>query len=775
MYTPRTVLSFDRPLGVVAGLVLYGDHADPRMVHVLPTRPRVVRSDEASSLSLVKLRGVDPTEADGAGLLTFAAELAATEDQLEEARRQLEEQGIAEPTFAPVWARAGKAMVVAALEEGDGFVETMFGEATPDLLADNRAPFSILLGETGVKLVEAMLEPDGVAGLGVRYELEVVGLRPALDARLRADYGRLFDELAAELNVGVAHGEAAIRAGLESTTRKLVESKAIEIEVIHFSDDADLRAKIDQALQWFQDEVVEKLFKPRLSTGSVDDLLNRARQGAASMGSSLSSVLADPQLTSRLASMLGVTADDLRAAAEPGAALELELSLRQLEQEERRVVELDWSESRPEVRTLNPQGMLTDIGPTPRIVEVEPRNELWAKLDVTIEPRGDLAALGVERMVVRLAHPNEDAPEATREDFVFAPDRTEPRHFAAWTDGGPRQYRTQTEVAFAMDGPWPGPPTVTGPWRTSTVPQLAVHPLSGVPRVDLEIARGEVSFEETPKIQVELRMDGEPLANEMLTEETPRIFVRRRLELPQSTTTADDETGETETPAGPAIEAQCTWLHADGLRTEGPWEPVTGSALLVGTPWRSRRVLRLLPVLAPGFVDASVTLTMVDGNDTRVTTVSFAPTDRRPKVVTLPSTAEEPPPVQVEVVVVKADHSAYFSDPVETTDPVVVVRDRDGEQRRVEVRLVAGPRLADHGVLAVQVEQLDATGEVVDSILFTQSRRDPAALFVPIGDDGNATLRHRIIRYAIDGTARISDPGEEDGARLLVPAMIPPQ
>ena len=53
------VLSFDRPLGVVADLVLHRDHADPTLVHYLPARPRIVHAAEGPALSLVKLRGVD--------------------------------------------------------------------------------------------------------------------------------------------------------------------------------------------------------------------------------------------------------------------------------------------------------------------------------------------------------------------------------------------------------------------------------------------------------------------------------------------------------------------------------------------------------------------------------------------------------------------------------------------------------------------------------------------------------------------------------------------
>ncbi|MCA9652488.1 MAG: hypothetical protein KC501_21410 [Myxococcales bacterium] len=767
------MLSFDRPLGVVADLVLHRDHADPTLVHYLPARPRIVHAAEGPALSLVKLRGVDLVERDGAGLLTFTTELRADEEQLEAARRALQEQGLVEPKLVPVLAHRAKATVAAALQEGDGFVEKMFGEVPADPLGHGRASFSVLLGEAGARLVETALALGGAAGLGVRYELEVVGLRPALDARLKADYGRVYDELAAELSVGLATDRVGLQAGLDSTTKRLVEEGAIELEVLHFSDDADLRAKIDQTLRWFQDEIVRTFFRSRLPAEG-EDLLSRAMAAASGMGTTLASAVANSDQATQLAQQLGISVDRLRAlAASAGtpAALEVGLSLREIHQEERRVVELDWSETRPERRTIRPQGMLGDLGLRPddaRIVEVDPRDELWAKLDVDVAPAGDLAALGVERLIVRVAFPAEDDPGATMQDFAFSPDQLEPRHFAAWTNGRPREYRTQSEVLFAAQGPWPGPPSFTGAWRSTRFPSLVVHPLAEVPRLELELGPGTVSFDDTPRVQVELRIDGEDVANEMLAADSPSAVVRRRLAAVPSaepTEEADD--------AGPRVEARCTWLHADGGRSEGEWTPVTGSMLLVGSPWRSHRTIRVLPVLAPGFIDASVTLTLLDGDVPRVTTVSFAPGERGAKVVSLPSLAEEPPPVQVEVVVVGADGDAYFGDPYETTEAVVVLRDREGEQRKVEVRLVAGATLASHGVIAVQVQQVDRSGQPLDSILFTESRRDPAALYVAV-DDGETTLRYRVVRYGADGQAHATEVLEAEGERLLVPAMIPP-
>lgn len=782
------MLALDRPLGVVAGLALYGDHADASRVYYLPTRPRVARVGNMAELSFVKFRGDDPLADGGAGLLSFTTELVATDEALDEARRHVARLGVAEPVLARLDVRAGKAVLAAALQEGDGFVERMLGEATPDLAGSCRAVFSLHVNQAGARLVEAMLEAEGPRALGVRYELEYLGLRPALRVRLRADYGRIYDELSFGFQAGVAYQGVGVRVGVESATKKLVENGAIEVEVLHFTDDADLRARVDEAVRWFQDELLEEFFETKLVSQGRESLIDKAIAAAAQLGTTLAGAMASSVLAAKLAELLGVSPELLRAlqgAASGGQAggapgggqggaqstfsAKLEFSLRDVHESERRVMELDWSEARAEKRTAAPQGLLAEIGPRPSIVEADARGDLWRTLAVNVRPLGDFRALGVERLVVQLAHPGEDDPRATTAAFTFEPERQEPQRFAAWTDGKPPRYRFQVETHFAEEGAWPGPPAFTGPWKTSQALELAVHPLTDVPRVELELSPGTVDLTETPQVQVDVRIDGEGVATRMLTAASPTAVVRQRISprpapLPEEALAA---------PAGPLVEARTTWFHEGGSRTEGEWAPVEGSVLLVHAPWRSRRTVRVLPLLPPDFIDASVTLTLTEGRQSRVVDVQLLPSDRGAKVVSLPSLAEQPPPVRVDVLVIRGDGSTFVGTPFETSEPVVLVRDRDGEHRKLDVRLLAGARLSDHGLIAVQVQLLDEAEAPLDSVVFTESQRGPGLLLVPVAGDGTVTVRYRVTRYGLDGRPHAGAVLEGAPPQLLVPAVAP--
>lgn len=775
------MLALDRPLGVVAGLALFGDHADEDRVYYIPTRPRLARVGSGNELSFVKFRPSDATE-EGVGLLSFTTELVATDEQLELVADHLVDQGVSQPVLAQVPWLSGKAFFAAALEEGDGFVEKLLGEITPDLVAGNRATFSVLLGEEGARLVEALLDVEGPNPLGVRYELEYAGLQPALDVRLRADYSRVYEELSWGFEIGVAYEGVGVRAGVESATQKLVESGAIQVEVLHFTDDADLQQRVDQAIQWFQDKILEDFFESSIQPPARENLLQRAIDAATALGAaSLDEALADDTIAGRLAEELGISTDLLGALGQGGGgqggasasestfALKLQFTYRDIKQEELKTITLDWSEARAERRTAAPQGLLSNFGVAPQIVEAEDSGDFWDRLEVNVRPLGEFTSLGVERLVVQIAYPDEDAPQTTMSPpATFESGQSDPKRFAAWTNGGPLRYRTNTEVHFRDDGPWPGPPVFVSPWVTRDSLELAVHPLSEVPRLEIEVSPGTVQFAETPQVQVDLRIDGDPAATHMLTESEPTATFRRRIE----TVEPGAEEAEDARPT-PLVEARMTWFLSDGGRVEGDWNPVEGTTLLVHNPWRSHRTTRVFPLLPDDFIEALVTLSLSEGGRSRDAELRFQPGERRTKAVTLPSLEEEPPPVQVNVLVIRGDGSVFSGQPFETSDPVVMVRDRDGDHRQVGVRLLAGQQLADHGLMAVQVQLLGDGDETLDAVVFTESQREPGILLAPVGEDGAATVRYRVVRFALNGSAASGEVKESNESELLVPAVAP--
>ena len=488
-----------------------------------------------------------PEEAEqgGVGLLSFTTELVADDAQLGKAKDYLVRQGVSEPHLVQVPWVGGKAVFAAALEEGDGFVEQLLGEITPDLAATNRALFSARLNEDGARLVEALVGMEGPSPLGVRYELEYDGLRPALDVRIRADYKRIYQELSWGFQFGVAYEGIGVRASVESATQKLIEAGAIEIDVLQFTDDASLRARVDDAIRWIEDRILEDFFKTSLQPAKQENLLDKAIAAAIKLGAAtLQDALKDASLVTKIAEELGIPVDALKRlgqaassggggsagkASESTFALKLQFTFRDIHQEELKTITLDWREAHAERRTAAPQGLLSRIGGAPHIVEAADVGAFWDTLDVNVRPLGDFAALGVQRLVVQLAYPDETAPDK-QIALTFERGEAGPKKFSAWTNGKPPRYRGRTEVHFDTEGAWPGPPVFIGEWQTLQSLELAVHPLTGVPRLEVEISPGTLKFAETPQAQVDLRLDGNIVATHMLSEAKPTATFRLRLE-----------------------------------------------------------------------------------------------------------------------------------------------------------------------------------------------------------------------------------------------------
>ena len=778
------MLALDRPLGVVADLALFADHADRKRVYYIPTRPRLARSDGVPELSFVKFRQADAASG-GVGLLSFTTELVAAEEQLDEARHFVVKQGIDEPILVQVPWIGGRAVFAAALAEGDGFVEKLYGDVKPDLAGTNRAMFSMLLNQEGARLVEALVTAEGPSALGVRYELEYAGLRPAFQVHMRADYKRIYTELSWGFQFGVAYEGIGVRASVESATQKLIQSGAIQIEVLHFTDNADLQAKVDQAVHWFQEKILEDFFKTALQPAAQENLMQRALDAAKALGAStLQDALKDASMFKKLAEQLGVPPDVLKglgaagaggggagagAASQSSFALKLQFTFRDIKQEELKTITLDWSQAQAEKRTAAPQGLLSRIGGAPTIVEAVDTGTFWDRIDVTVRPLGDFKALGVLGLVVQLAYPDENAPQQ-QTALVFAPGQTDPKRFTAWTNGHRPQYRARVEARFDDQGPWPGPPVFTGEWQTLQSLDLAVHPLSEIPRLEVELSPGTLLFSETPQAQIDLRLDGQNVATHMLTEARPTAVFRRRLG-PAATIPGPPggDPAAAPPPQGPTLEARSTWFLTGGKRVEGEWAAVEGTACLVHNPWKSSRTIRVLPMLPDDFLEALVTLTMIETTRTQTSELRFEPGERRAKSVSLPSLAEQPPPLQIDTLVIRGDGSTFAAQPVRTSEPVVIIRDRDGVHRQVGVRLLAGPSLAGHGLIALQVQLLDPSGDTIDSVVFTETKRDPGLLLVPVV--AGVTPTYRVIRYSLDGAAVEAPVEPLTAPELLVPAV----
>jgi hypothetical protein len=786
------MLALDRTFGPFGDLAVYGDHEDPALFYFIPTTPTLARTEGEPELSFVKYRR-DLSTADvegplGGGLLGFTVELLAKEEDLELARRELRKLGVEEVRLTPLPTRSGSAKLTMVSERKAGdtglvLFESVLSETTPALFGTQRATFSARLpSHESAELVAGLLRGEGPIPIGVRYELEYLGIRPAIAARIVAHFERIYHQFKAELGIGVAYNGIGVEAEVGVAIQKLKENGAIEVEIFELSDEGGIRERTEEVLRRYQEDLVRTFFKSSLPPeGGQQDVLSAVLAAAKELGAAtLGEVLSRSGAAEAIADKLGLPPAAVRELARnnpnaggqggggPPFQLKVAFTLKHIDQEELKTQTLDYRVAAAEKRIAAPQGLLDGlgVGPAQRALmeEVDLGGAYYERLSARVRPVAGLAELGVDKLVVHLEYPAErpdgESPLAAK-SFVFEAAGGEPVSFAAWAEGRKDlRYRYRAEAHFRHDGPYRGnEPAIFSDWRVTDARELVVTPATFVDFRAVELRRGTLEFRDVPSLEVEVRLgDDTALVTQVasLSEQAPAATLRFRVPKGHE---------------GPA-ERRLTWFLASGLRVEGAWEPFAGDAVLYHGPFRGRRELRLVPLLPPGFVDCVVAIGYQEEGYERRELVTFAAGENKAKVLSFPTLAAEAAPVHLQTFVTRADATFFQGPEVETRDPVYLVTDQPKPARRVTVELVAAGKLAELGVAAVKVELLGgADGQTVtDALLFTESRRGPVVWVVPEPEEGPFVARYRVVRYGVDGNPVPGEIETTTGGAVLVAA-----
>ncbi|HYG61651.1 MAG TPA: hypothetical protein VEL74_03650, partial [Thermoanaerobaculia bacterium] len=228
------MLTFESPFYEIAGIVIFRDHAVPTLFHYLAGPPRLARDEQGRPhMLLLKYRhaldsmgGADTVAREqlGGGFLLLEVECGLARDPRrdDDVRNEIV-QKLASTTsvdsgkisLVPVLYTEGKVNVLAldAQQPAEGtpagdaeahkrFVRGIQGTSTPSLLDDQRAIFSISLTPDAVTLIEEAYRSE-LSPIGVMYELEFAGLRPALAVKAHVEKKKVYEFFKAGLHLGV--------------------------------------------------------------------------------------------------------------------------------------------------------------------------------------------------------------------------------------------------------------------------------------------------------------------------------------------------------------------------------------------------------------------------------------------------------------------------------------------------------------------------------------------------------------------------------------------
>jgi len=266
------------------GVTVFADHANPNLFWYLPpSSPQIARRGP-QDLPNFALNTFRPAVADnnsrGGGFLTIETELPlsdATERRIMSRLRSMAEDT---PILSPAPLDSGTVKLVAVDLEGSGgtvnantdgglvFVEKIMGATKPSMAGDNNAVFNLQLTEEGAIFLKQVFE-NGSTNVGVVYDFEYSGLRPALDVEITTNFKRCYDHFSVNFGLDISGSykalKLALKADIDRVFDKLVQDGTIEVKVINFSSAADAAEKEKWAFDFFKEKLLAEWFTPTFS------------------------------------------------------------------------------------------------------------------------------------------------------------------------------------------------------------------------------------------------------------------------------------------------------------------------------------------------------------------------------------------------------------------------------------------------------------------------------------------------------------------------------
>lgn len=758
------MLSLEKPPLRAGGLTVFADHADTVQYYYAAPNPRLATTNGRSMFDVfgyaVELKnsplgGTRIPEELGAGFLTMGVECVLAEAQLARVREELATQlGIADGAtlrLSPIPYTAGKVSVIAldaattaaSGSAGGGppnppagrprFVEAIVGTGVPSLLGDLRSIFSLSLSQDGLTFLEG-LYADGAAPVGVVYELTFYGLRPAVEARIHADVGRIYNEFGGNLSAGCGY----FRADIDATLSRLEQTGAVTIELTSQAVGPDAEAAKQRALSLFSDRIVQDLFKP------------------------------STPIPPNLGSMFGLPGGG--GGKQPSL---VSLSLRFKHSEELNTVDYDFSERSPEARTHAPQAFIDTFLDAATLAEhvhhVDLDSDFFELLEVlvTAPSAEEFAALGLRQATVDLAYGT--GPRAATGTLLFRPGAATELTWAARRDGRPSLEYTAA-VTYEFDrstGVDADALTYRLPARPHTGRVLSIRPYDdvGVLAVEVELGRQDA---DVVAVDVVCEYPARPASDGGGASEPPGFSARQEFRLdPRTPVPAEQRRWQVRTGAATAsaYTATATLAFADGSALALPSTNHTEPLLRIASPFHGRRTLLIQPnVTSADVVAITVEVRYTDGAYARAFASTLTP---RPDVppgpaawapVTLSWPLLDPGAQGIEYrVTTVAGGLSEASDWAPTSDPSIVVGSVGQRQRHVEVRLI-GPALPDAGLDALQVRVGVGEHAEVDGVsaFFDPTTPRSQSLTVPANPGDPAGFRFQTTAFRTDGAAPVS-------------------
>lgn len=551
-------------------LSVFPDFSDPTQFYYLPNFPHVAKMiDGTPAIRLLVYREDLDTVAENAedavAFLSLDVDLSWEPDVIDRAASRLRADNNLEqkPRLTPIFFRSGavKLMLLdAATPEPTAtgtpatpvateFVAKIMGAGSPSLYGDNRAIFQAKLPKKGAAALQGAL--DGVTPIGVVYTLTFAGLQPAFNVKAHVDWQKVYDHWSEREGGSFLFVEVDIQKSID----KFVEDKIITIDVtVEGVGEEAMDAEREKAMTAIRQLIFEKFFEATLK-----------REDSAG-NSTVDNVV-----------------DGLASVAKNGLTLGMgySYSRKEVNVEELRSLDLDWSARKATERTIYPQAhmhnLLTDGGITREqlVTIVDGADDLWKVLPFRVDAAAAWEQDGIVGIEVLIEYDDDDGNAHTWNPFLTkdAPSATK----REWMDRrGGNGFRYRYKVSFQDDTvPGPRASVDTGAdWIVHEGTVLVVHPRDLYDTHELEVATiPGFPYDRFPAVQAVLRYrteDGsfEHYEDGVLSAAKASFSTRFRVD--------QGVPGQRE--------LRLAYIGAEGRRVETPWMPMPQDQWVVEDP-----------------------------------------------------------------------------------------------------------------------------------------------------------------------------------------------
>ncbi|HYG61649.1 MAG TPA: hypothetical protein VEL74_03640, partial [Thermoanaerobaculia bacterium] len=410
-------------------------------------------------------------------------------------------------------------------EAGPRFVERILGSARPSLYGDNRTVFTIEMSAEGAQLMRASLQDPGATQVAVIYDLEYRGLLPAYEGKITIDFKQSYSYLRSRF----ALNTLVFKADIDAEMERLRKEGHIKIEEVDYlqSDPAKLAERAQKLQELAKELATWGFFRPGLTPGKVlaDDRGNitvydateaaaRSEAGftaplaAAGTGRGSAGDVSGPRQQGDSANpsttRVGGQAAPPQGAAQPagtgatqpaaggGGAVEAwnragrpqaAFLLKSLSQEEQQLITYDLRQIAAAKRSAAPQGSIRMLPGAAqlagRIKEVDLNDPFFERIVGAVSTTADLAAAGVNSMVVKLRYGVRDDGTAPKDTQEFPLSKAGDKGSYAFFMDRRRSVELEYQVVASYKAGFAIGSTdtqATSPWIRTTTRNLDVDP-----------------------------------------------------------------------------------------------------------------------------------------------------------------------------------------------------------------------------------------------------------------------------------------------------------